>query len=125
MKTIKIFLASSDELADERKRFGNLIRQLDDIFLRQGVHIQLLVWEDMDPSYNNCRKQDEYNAWIRESQIFVALFYTRAGQYTIEEVEVAREENAHRHEPKLLIFGPNYRGRWRVRYCKRLRTFPT
>ena len=107
MKTIKIFLASSDELADERKRFGNLIRQLDDIFLRQGVHIQLLVWEDMDPSYNNCRKQDEYNAWIRESQIFVALFYTRAGQYTIEEVEVAREENAHRHEPKLLIYCRN------------------
>ncbi len=107
MKTIKVFLASSDELADERKKFGNLIRQLDDIFLKQGIHLQLLVWEDMDPSYNNCRKQDEYNAWIRESQIFVALFYTRAGQYTMEEVEVAREENSLRNEPKMLIYCRN------------------
>jgi hypothetical protein len=104
MKTIKVFLASSDELKDERQKFGNLIRQLDDIFIKRGIHIQLLMWEDMDPSYNNCRKQDEYNAWIRESQIFVALFYTRAGQYTLEELEVARTENSRRQEPKLMIY---------------------
>lgn len=104
MKTIRIFLASSEELKDERQKFGNLIRQLDDIFIKRGIHIQLLVWEDMDPSYNNCRKQDEYNAWIRESQIFVALFYTRAGQYTLEELEVARTENCRRQEPKLMIY---------------------
>ena len=107
MKTIKVFLASSDELRDEREKFGNLIRQLDDIFLKQGIHIQLLVWEDMDPCYNNCRKQDEYNAWIRESQIFVALFYTRAGQYTLEELEVARGEHSRRQEPKLMIYCRN------------------
>ncbi len=98
MKTIKVFLASSDELKDEREKFGNLIRQLDDIFIKRGIHIRLLVWEDLDPCYNNCRKQDEYNAWIRESQIFVALFYTRAGQYTLEEVEVARKENNRRKD---------------------------
>ena len=104
MKTIKIFLASSDELAEERQKFGNLIRQLDDIFIKRGIHIQLLVWEDMDPCYNNCRKQDEYNAWIRESQLFVALFYTRAGQYTLEELNVAQQENARKMEPKLMIY---------------------
>ena len=104
MKTIKVFLASSDELKDERQKFGNLIRQLDDIFMKRGIHVQLLMWEDMDPSYNNCRKQDEYNAWIRQSQIFVALFYTRAGEYTLEELEVARTENSRRNEPKLMIY---------------------
>ena len=104
MKTIKIFLASSDELADERDAFGNLIRRLNDIYIRQGIHVQLLRWEDMDPCYNNCRKQDEYNAWIRESQIFVALFRTKAGQYTLEELDVASEENRKREEPKLMIY---------------------
>ena len=104
MKTIKIFLASSDELKDERQKFGNLIRQMDDIFIKRGIHIQLLMWEDMDPSYNNCRKQDEYNAWIRESHIFVALFHTHAGQYTLEELEVACAENSRRQEPKLMIY---------------------
>ena len=103
MKTIKVFLASSEELKDEREKFGNFIRRLDDIYLKRGIHVQLLVWEDMDPCYNNVRKQNEYNARIRESQIFVALFYTRAGEYTLEEVNVAREENSRRREPKLMI----------------------
>ena len=104
MKTIKVFLASSDELSDERQKFGNLIRQLGDIFVQRGIYVKLLVWEDMDPSYNNCRKQDEYNKWIRESQFFVALFRTRAGQYTREEWDVAQAANSSRQEPKLLIY---------------------
>ena len=104
MKTIKVFLASSEELAEERIRFGNLIRQLDDIYQKRGIHIKLLMWEDFDPCYNNCRKQDEYNAWIRESQIFVALFSTKAGIYTREEYDVAKEENRLRKLPKLMIF---------------------
>ena len=103
MKTIKVFLASSEELKDEREKFGNFIRRLDDIYLKRGIHVQLFVWEDMDPCYNNVRKQNEYNARIRESQIFVALFYTRAGEYTLEEVTVARKENSRRREPKLMI----------------------
>ena len=104
MKAIKVFLASSEELKDEREKFGNLIRRLDDIYLKRGIHVQLLMWEDMDSCYNNVRKQDEYNAWIRESQIFVALFYTKAGQYTREEFEVAKEGNRLRKVPKLMIF---------------------
>ena len=107
MKTIKVFLASSEELKDEREKFGNLIRRLDDIYIKRDIHVQLLMWEDMDPCYNNVRKQNEYNEWIRESQIFVALFYTHAGIYTLEELQVAREENARRKEPKLMIYCQN------------------
>lgn len=44
MKTTKVFLASSDELKDERQKFGNLIRQLDDIFIKRDIHILLLAW---------------------------------------------------------------------------------
>ena len=58
MKTIKIFLASSEELQNDRKEFGNLIRRLDDIYFRRGVHLQLIMWEDLDFAYNNQRKQD-------------------------------------------------------------------
>lgn len=104
MKTIKVFLASSDELKDERDRFGDLIRQLSDIFLPYGIHVKLLRWEDMDPCYNNVRKQDEYNVWIRQSDIFVCLFYTRAGKYTLEELNVAKQENKQRELPKMMIY---------------------
>lgn len=104
MKTIKVFLASSEELSEERQKFGNLIRRLDDIYSKRGIHVRLLVWEDLDLCYNNVRKQDEYNEMIRESDIFVCLFYTRAGKYTLEEFEVAKAENALRREPKLMIY---------------------
>lgn len=107
MKTIKIFLASSNELADEREKFGNLIRRLDDIYRKRGIHVQLLMWEDMDPCYNNVRKQDEYNAWIRKSHIFVCLFYKLAGKYTLEELDVAKAENTLRKEPRLMIYCRN------------------
>lgn len=103
MKTIKIFLASSDELKEDRIAFGDLIRRLDSIYRKQGTTIELIEWEDLDISYNNCRKQDEYNDSIRQSDVFVALFHTLAGKYTQEEFEVAREENRKRKIPKILI----------------------
>ena len=44
MKTIKIFLASSSELACDRNAFGNFIRQLDDIYEKRGWRIKLFEW---------------------------------------------------------------------------------
>ena len=106
MKTIKIFLASSEELKDERIAFGNLVRQLDDIYQKRGIHIQLVVWEEIDTTFdaNFPRTQDEYNDIIRQCDIFVAMFHTLAGAYTREEVEVAIDENSKRKIPQLLIY---------------------
>lgn len=109
-KTIKVFLASSTELAQERTEFGNLIRRIDSRYLKRGIHIDLFMWEDLDPCYNNVRKQDEYNAKIRESHIFVCLFYTRAGQYTLEELDVAKAENHLKKEPKIMVFCRELKG---------------
>lgn len=106
MKTIKIFLASSAELKNERIAFGNLIRQLDDIYTRRGISIKLVVWEELNTSFdvNRPRTQDEYNKKVRQSDIFVAMFHTIAGRYTKEEVDVAMDENGKRQMPKLLIY---------------------
>ena len=104
MKTIKIFLASSEELKDDRLAFGNLVRQLDDIYKKRGIHIELKVWEEMDPSLQAKRKQDEYNDVIRECDIFVALFHRRAGEYTREEFNVALEERIKKNIPQILIY---------------------
>ena len=90
-------------MREDRIAFGDLIRRLDGIYRKQGTRIELIEWEDLDISYNNCRKQDEYNDSIRQSDVFVALFHTLAGKYTREEFEVAREENIKRQIPKILI----------------------
>ena len=105
MRTIKIFLASSDELRQERIAFGNLVRQLDNIYMKRGIHIHLDVWEELDAAFHfRKRKQDEYDEKVRQSDIFVAMFYTRAGQYTLEELDVAIGENSRRDMPTILIY---------------------
>lgn len=92
MKTIKIFLASSDELVNDRNAFGNLVRRLDKIYEQKGIRIELFEWEDYDAAYNDRRKQDEYNDQVRACDMFLALFHIKAGRYTIEEFDVATEE---------------------------------
>ena len=92
MKTIKIFLASSEELENDRMAFGNLVRRLDKIYEKRGIHIELFEWEDCDAAFNGVRKQDEYNGHIKESDLFLALFHTKAGKFTLEEFDVATEE---------------------------------
>ena len=92
MRTIRIFLASSEELENDRNAFGNLVRKLDKIYEKRGIRIELIEWEDCDAAYNDRRKQDEYNDQVRASDMFLALFHTKAGKYTIEEFNVATEE---------------------------------
>ncbi len=92
MRTIRIFLASSEELENDRNAFGNLVRKLDKIYEKRGIRIELFEWEDCDAAYNDRRKQDEYNDLVRASDMFLALFHTKAGKYTVEEFDVATEE---------------------------------
>ena len=104
MKAIKIFLASSDELKDDRMAFGNLVHRLNKIYEKRGVHIELFEWEDFDAAFNGVRKQDEYNAYIKESDMFLALFHTKAGKFTIEEFDVATEEFRKHASPKVYTY---------------------
>ena len=95
---IKVFLASSNELSNDRDAFGNLVRRLNNTYEKRGIRLDLFEWEDSDAAYNNRRKQDEYDDQIRNSDMFLALFRTKAGKYTIEEFNVAVE--AFRHNGK-------------------------
>ncbi|MDD2962297.1 MAG: tetratricopeptide repeat protein, partial [Muribaculaceae bacterium] len=103
-KTIKIFLASSEEREVDRAKFGNLVRKLDKIYEKRGVRIEIVEWEDLDAAYNGVRKQDEYNEQIRESNMFLAVFHRQAGKFTIEEFDVASKE-FHKHaSPKIYTY---------------------
>lgn len=104
MKTIKIFLASSDELKSDRISFGNFVRQLDNLYEKRGIRIKLFEWEDTDAAYNGGRKQDEYNDEVRSSDIFLALFKTKAGCFTIEEFSIAKEEQDKKDSPVIYVF---------------------
>ena len=104
MKTIKIFIASSDELRYDRVILGNLVRRLDDIYEKWGIRIKIIEWEDLDAAFHDIRKQEEYNAHVRDSDMFVSLFYTKAGRYTVEEFDVAMEEYRIKKSPKVYVY---------------------
>ena len=102
--TIRIFLASSNELKKDRDMFAAFIMRLNKHYDPRGFKFVLEIWDFIDPAYNNKRKQDEYNGIIRKCDYFVALFHTKAGKYTVEELKVAREECKNRHMPLFIYF---------------------
>ena len=104
MKTIKIFLASSEELEDDRNAFGNLVRKLNKSYEKRGIRLELFEWEDYDAAYNDRRKQDEYNDNVRASDMFLAVFHRVAGKFTIEEFDVATEEFRKKGLPKSYVY---------------------
>ena len=101
MKVIKLFLGSSYELEPDRARIGDLIRWLNDAYEKRFIHLHLIKWEDIDSYYNQVSKQQQYDEQIRQCDLFVGLFWHRAGKHTLHEVEVAR---ANLSPENILIF---------------------
>lgn len=89
MQSTKIFLASSSELEDERREFEIFIGRKNREWQRRGVFLELVVWEDFLDSVSPTRLQDEYNAAIRDCDVFMMLFCTKVGKYSEEEFDTA------------------------------------
>jgi hypothetical protein len=88
-QTITIFLASSEELKDDREKFRQFIGDKNKILNKRNQFIELVIWEDFIDAMSKTRLQDEYDKAVRESDIFVMLFATKVGPYTLEEFENA------------------------------------
>jgi len=88
-KTIKIFLASSSELKDDREAFEQFIGRKNKTLNKSDRFIDLVIWEDFIDAMSKTRLQDEYNEAVRDCDIFVMLFATKVGPYTREEFETA------------------------------------
>ena len=108
MKTIKIFLASSEELKDERLEMTDLVSRLNQTFKGRGIQLELKRWEYLDSSMGDQRKQDEYNNVLRECDICLVLFWRRFGSYTGEELDVAYQCYKNKQKPeKIYVFFKN------------------
>jgi hypothetical protein len=89
MKKIKIFLASSNELLEERERFEIQIYRKCKLWIDQNIFLHLENWEDLSSRLSETRSQDEYNKKIEQCDLFILLAYSKVGVYTAEEFEVA------------------------------------
>jgi hypothetical protein len=89
LKTIKIFLASSEELREDRDQFEIFLSRENDHLFEKGIRLQLVRWENFLDAISTTRLQDEYNKILCTCNIVVCLFYTKVGKYTAEEFDTA------------------------------------
>ena len=105
MKTITVFLASSNELNYDRNSFQALIAKLDDIYEPRGIRIKCRRWEDFPAYCTGERTQDIYNKTVRSCDMCICMFHKEAGQYTIEEFNQALDEYKTNHShPKTFVY---------------------
>ena len=106
-RTIRIFLASYSELREDRDAFDLYFRQQNDQLRKKGFYLEIVRWENFLDAMSGTRLQDEYNKAIRECDVFVSLFFTKAGKFTDEEFDVAYGQFKNRRKPLVYAFFKN------------------
>jgi hypothetical protein len=89
MKTIRIFLASSEELKPERLFIAELITKLNYHWAEYDISLRLIKWEYLDSSMGAQHKQEDYNDYLRQCDMCVVMYWTKFGMYTEIELETA------------------------------------
>lgn len=104
IRIVNLFLASSNELQNEREKIEIAISRKNDSLRKQGFFVDLLVWEDGKHIGKSLRSQDNYNLEIEQSDVFAMLFYSKVGKYSLEEFELAKKLFEHKTSPRLCVF---------------------
>lgn len=104
MNIIKIFIASSYELKDDRAQLDMLISRKNKTWINRNIFLESVMWEDFIDAVSKTRLQDEYNKAIKESDIFIMLFYSKIGKYTEEEFETAFGHFKENQKPFIYIY---------------------
>ena len=103
-KRVRVFLASSAELKEDRKEFEILIGRKNKEWVAKGVFLELVGWEDFLDAVSQTRLQDEYNKAVQDCDIFVMLFWTKVGKYTGEEFEHAFKQFKSTSKPFIFTY---------------------
>ena len=107
MKTIKIFLGSSiTELHYERLHLGDyLMNSVRPIFKNGDIDIEIVKCEDIRSGNTGENPQERIDNLLKECDVSVFMFKTRAGKATVHEFDVARElQKTKRHEIYVFCF---------------------
>jgi hypothetical protein len=89
LRTLKIFLASSKELRDDRDEFDRYCREQNDDLRHRGYYLQIVRWENFLDAMSDTGLQSEYNKKVETCDVFVSLFFTKTGSFTKQEFDIA------------------------------------
>lgn len=90
-KKVQIFLASSAELEEDKEQVELFISRKNKDWYVKRIFLSLTTWRDFISSMVSGRTQDQYNKFIRKSDICIFLFHTKIGRYTREEFDNAHD----------------------------------
>lgn len=107
LRTIRIFLASSAELREDRDAFDLYFRQQNDQFRKQGRYLEIVRWENFLDAMSETRLQDEYNTAVHNCDIFVSLFFTKTGTFSEEEFDTAYHQFKETGRPLIYTYFKN------------------
>ncbi len=100
MNTVKVFLASSGTLKEERDEIEKFISRKNDSLITHGLYLKTVIWEKHSSRFSNLRKQEEFNKLVDDSDVFICLIYDNVGQFTLEEFERAYNGFTKNSRPK-------------------------
>ena len=106
-RTIKIFLASSSELREDRDEFDLYFRRQNDSLRKRGVYLEIIRWEYFLDAMSETRLQDEYNKEVQGCDVFVSLFFTKPSKFTEEEFDTAYRQFKEAGKPLIYTFFKN------------------
>ncbi|MEL7145480.1 MAG: COR domain-containing protein, partial [Bacteroidota bacterium] len=106
-RTVSIFLASSDELKEDRRAFEIFINRENKELNESNIFLRLENWEDGNDKMSNTRLQDEYNKKVAASDIFLGLFWSKVGKYSREEFQTAHAHFAQHGKPAIYTYFKN------------------
>lgn len=104
IRILNLFLASSNELEEERREIEIAIGRKNDELRKKGFLINLLIWEGGKHIGKSLRSQDNYNLEIEQCNLFAMLFYSKVGKYSLEEFEKAKVSFDKEAKPRICIF---------------------
>ena len=105
MRTIKIFVASSKELNDEREKLAALANSLNTALMKLDINVIMVEWENLDSSKGKEAKQEEYNKELCTCDMCIVLYATKFGEFTKIEFDTAcRELETERSLKKLYVY---------------------
>jgi len=105
MKTLRIFIASSDELKSTRQSIVEHVAKKNRMIESGGVCIQVDIWEYMSSAIPpSGRAQDEYSKLLINDDIIAVLIKNKVGMYTREEFETALELREKNGKPEICIY---------------------
>jgi hypothetical protein len=101
---INIFLASSEELKEDRTSFQIFIGQLNESWRDHDIEFKLTIWEEFIDAMSKSGLQDNYNKAAASCDIFVMMFFTKVGKYTEQEFEAAFKQFENNQKPLVYTY---------------------